>query len=175
MKQGIPVKDNLLITIEVIPLLKAIELHFLILFTKTVNTDSIPISKQSTKLKKDGHVLRIRNLERELAQAREDMRNITDDQEIDNEELQSANEELLSGSEELQSLNEELETSKEELQSTNEELVTLNQELDDRNEELILSYKFAETTISLLHEPLLILPARLILRISLPTEIRRQE
>ena len=73
-------------------------------------------------------------MEKDLCQAREDMRSITEDQEAANEELQSANEELLSGSEELQSLNEELETSKEELQSTNEELITVNQELFDRNE-----------------------------------------
>jgi two-component system CheB/CheR fusion protein len=85
------------------------------------------------------------------------MRRITEDQEATNEELQSANEELLSGSEELQSLNEESETSKEELQSTNEELVTVNQELYDRNELLNLSRRFADATISTLHEPLVVL------------------
>jgi PAS domain S-box-containing protein len=67
------------------------------------------------------------------------------------------NEELLSGSEELQSLNEELETSKEELQSTNEELIKLNQELYDLKKQVNRSRKFAEATISMLHEPLLVL------------------
>ena len=92
-----------------------------------------------------------------MAQAREDMRSITEEQEASNEELQSSNEELLSGSEELQSLNEELETSKEELQSTNEELLSVNQELQDRNEEINQSRKFGEATLTVLHEPLLLL------------------
>lgn len=64
---------------------------------------------------------------------------------------------LLSGSEKLQSLNEELETRKEELQSNNEELLTLNQELSDPNDQLNQLKIFAETTISTLHGPLLVL------------------
>ena len=101
--------------------------------------------------------VRIQTLENELAQLREDMRGITEDQEAVNEELQSANEELLSGSEELQSLNEELETSKEEIQSTNEELTTLNHELFDRNEQLNLSRIYAESIVTTIREPLIIL------------------
>ena len=107
---------------------------------------------------------RIEQLEKELIQAREDMRGITEDQETANEELQSANEELLSGSEELQSLNEELETSKEELQSTNEELITVNQELFDRNEQYNRARIYAETIVSTIHEPLLILNADFTIR-----------
>jgi PAS domain S-box-containing protein len=92
------------------------------------------------------------------------MRGITEEQEAANEELQSSNEELLSGSEELQSLNEELETSKEELQSTNEELITVNQELYDSNDELNKSRRFAEASISILHEPLLVLDKKFIIK-----------
>ena len=164
IKAGILInKGKTSIAIEVIPLLDTIDLHFLILFKEQVsaNTGQQPVTKKekgiSAKNEKDEKQVRIEQLEKELAQSREDMHSITDEQEAANEELQSSNEELLSGSEELQSLNEELETSKEELQSTNEELITINQELYDRNVQLNESRKFAEATISTLHEPLLVL------------------
>jgi two-component system CheB/CheR fusion protein len=76
---------------------------------------------------------RIRSLDRELAQTREYMQSVIEDQEATNEELKAANEEIQSTNEELQSTNEELETAKEELQSTNEELATVNEELEVRN------------------------------------------
>ncbi|MEO6932041.1 MAG: ATP-binding protein, partial [Chitinophagaceae bacterium] len=81
--------------------------------------------------------------------------------EASNEELQSANEELLSGGEELQSLNEELQTSKEEIQTSNEELIVVNQELYDRNEQLNISRKYAESIVTTIREPLLILDEKL--------------
>jgi len=101
--------------------------------------------------------LRIASLEKELAQAREDMRGITEEQEAANEELQSSNEELQSSNEEMQSLNEELETSKEELQSTNEELTIVNQELMDKQEQLSAARYYAESIVETVREPLLIL------------------
>ncbi len=101
--------------------------------------------------------IRIRELENNLSQTREDMRGITEHQDGINAELQSTNEELLSGSEELQSLNEELETSKEELESTNEELITVNQELFDRNEQYNQARLYAEAIVTTIHEPLLVL------------------
>ena len=101
--------------------------------------------------------LRIDQLEKELSQARTDMRAITEEQETANEELQSANEELLSGSEELQSLNEELETSKEELQSTNEEIMIVNKELLDRNDQLNNARLYTDGIINTIRDPLLIL------------------
>ncbi len=158
IKEGIPInigKNE--ITIEVIPLSETIDPYFLILFKEmpTLNKEQSIISTDQSV--QSSHLKRVEQLEKELAQAREDMRGITEEQEAANEELQSSNEELLSGSEELQSLNEELETSKEELQSTNEELITVNQELYDRNEELNLSRQFANATIAILHEPLLVL------------------
>jgi two-component system, chemotaxis family, CheB/CheR fusion protein len=162
VKEGIPINaGKKLVTIDVIPLLNTLDLHYLILFRDT----QVPVSEiskgkflQSLSTGEGSEKdLRIQQLEKELAQLREDMRSITEEQESINEELQSSNEELLSSSEELQSLNEELETSKEELQSTNEDLITVNQELHDRNEELNQSRQFAEAIISVLHEPLLFL------------------
>ncbi|MDQ6763390.1 MAG: PAS domain-containing protein, partial [Bacteroidota bacterium] len=154
--------------IEVIPILNTVDLHYLILFRKeepaSGNGQGLPVDTEASRStqqvnadNKDAKDKRIKQLEQEIALAREDMRNITEDQEATNEELQSSNEELLSGSEELQTLNEELETGKEELQSTNEELITVNQELIDRNEQLNQVRNFSEATISILHEPLLVL------------------
>jgi PAS domain S-box-containing protein len=163
IKEGIAINNGKnWVTIEVVPLPDTIDLHFLILFREQVSiaNEQLEMGKGkgiAAKNKKDEKDIRIEHLEKELAQAREDMHSITEEQEAANEELQSSNEELLSGSEELQSLNEELETSKEELQSTNEELITVNQELFDRNGELDQSRKFANAIISILHEPLLVL------------------
>lgn len=160
LRSDISLNNNEYITIEVVPLVNMTDLHYLVLFKKQEGLQQIEITAtgtKKTKTKTDRKDARIHQLEKELAQAREDMRSITEEQEAANEELQSSNEELLSGSEELQSLNEELETSKEELQSTNEELITVNQELYDRNEQLSQLRTFAEATVSVLHEPLLVL------------------
>jgi two-component system CheB/CheR fusion protein len=74
-------------------------------------------------------VTRLKTLQDELAQSRQEL-------ETAYEELQSTNEELETTNEELQSTVEELETTNEELQSTNEELETMNEELQSANEEL---------------------------------------
>ena len=175
IKEGIPITSGKKsVTIEVIPLLNTVDLHFLILFREHKSDIISPEARKTSDIRHHKSDIkhqpsnetdhRIQQLEKELAQAREDMRSITEDQEAANEELQSSNEELLSGSEELQSLNEELETSKEELQSTNEELITVNQELYDRNEEVNQSRKFAEATIAVLHEALLVLDRNFIIK-----------
>ncbi len=149
-----------LVSIEVIPLLNTIERYYLVLFDDTMtkksgeNLEGLSGEARSKELTESE---RNRQLERELARLREDIRSITEDQEAVNEELQSANEELLSGSEELQSLNEELETSKEEIQSTNEELTTLNQELSDRNDQLNIARLYAESIIATIREPIIVL------------------
>ncbi|HEX3081475.1 MAG TPA: histidine kinase dimerization/phospho-acceptor domain-containing protein, partial [Puia sp.] len=160
-----------LVTIEVIALTNTIEPHYLILFKDTspspVARDEQKIGKNSPDFKnlvKTRQLAQIEKLQKELAQAREDMRSITEDQEASNEELQSANEELLSGSEELQSLNEELETSKEETQTSNEELIIVNQELYDRNEQLNLARLYAESIVTTIREPLIILNRNLQVR-----------
>ena len=78
----------------------------------------------------------IKELDRELAEARAYQQSVAEDHEATQEEITSANEELQSTNEELQSTNEELETAKEELQSTNEEMTTVNEELQNRNSDL---------------------------------------
>ena len=163
-KEGIPLdKGARKVDIDVIPLHNTIDTYFLVLFKESKEETAADTKKKNKKLtkageqKKSAELLLIEHLEKELSQAREDMRSITEDQEAANEELQSANEELLSGGEELQSLNEELETTKEEIQSTNEELTSLNQELIERNEQLNYSRKYAEAIVSTIHESLLVL------------------
>jgi two-component system, chemotaxis family, CheB/CheR fusion protein len=78
----------------------------------------------------------VRHLERELEQAKGDLRNTLEQYEGSTEELKAGNEELQAMNEELRSATEELETSREELQSINEELTTVNQEMKGKVEEL---------------------------------------
>src|SRR6185437_9120158 len=156
IKESIPInKGKKLVTIEVVPLLNTIDLHFLILFREEVTMGNGQETKgerqkaegrrQNAKgiEQRDAKDARIEQLEKELLRAREDMRSITEDQEAANEELQSANEELLSGSEELQTLN--------------EELITVNQELFDRNELYNHARLYAEAIVTTIHEPLVVL------------------
>ena len=103
-------------------------------------------------------------MERELREAKEGIRVLTEDFEATREELQSANEEVLSSNEELQSINEELETSKEELQSSNEELRTINDELQTRNAELKEAGHYTRAILETVHESLLLLNAELIVK-----------
>jgi two-component system CheB/CheR fusion protein len=167
VKDNIPVQVNdhqHTISIEALPLPNIVEPHYLILFhdySSVTSKQAIIGKKQTSKPQKDADSLRIKQLEQELAQTRDDMRSITEDQEAANEELQSANEELLSGSEEMQSLNEELETSKEELQSTNEELTVLNQELSSLNEMVTTARNYAEAIVATIRQPLLVLDKNL--------------
>ncbi len=166
LKEGIPVKYNgerFSASIEIVPLTDTVDPHYMILFRKKAPSTSF-WEKAWKKLKptftasEKNHVRQRNNaLERELEQAREDMRRISEDQEGLNEELQSANEELLSSNEEMQSLNEELETSKEELQSTNEELIIVNRELLEKQGELNHTMDYLEAIIANLREPFLIL------------------
>ncbi|HXD76243.1 MAG TPA: chemotaxis protein CheB [Puia sp.] len=174
IKENIPLQfagKEHLATIEAMLLPDTIEPYYLVLFRDS-SLPADPVDEQDKHSKNKGtsdsrlqkEVARNKHLRQELAQAREDMRSVTEDQEAANEELQSANEELLSGSEELQSLNEELETSKEEVQTSNEELIIVNQELFDRNEQLNLSRLYAESIVSTIREPLVILNKELIVR-----------
>jgi len=169
IKENIVVNVNdsdRIISIEVVPLTNIIEPYYLILFHES--TASIfqrgELNPGQSLDERNVDLIRIKQLEQELADVREDMRSITEDQEAANEELQSANEELLSGSEELQSLNEELETSKEELQSTNEELVVVNQELIGLNEQLADARDYAESIIATIREPLMVMDKKLCIR-----------
>lgn len=161
IKEGIPSNangDHLRVTIEVVPLKKTVEPHYMVLFTsepieKNINSDEAG-KALSPDIKAEQ---RANQLEKELDEAREDMRNISEEQEIVNEELQSANEELQSSNEEMQSLNEELETSKEELQSSLEELTTVNQELYDKQDQLNNALLFSRSIVSTLRHPFIVL------------------
>jgi two-component system CheB/CheR fusion protein len=99
----------------------------------------------------------VKQLQDDLAQAKEDMHSIIEEQEASVEELQSANEEIISSNEELQSINEELETSKEEVESANEELLTINTELQVRNEQLSESYEYSQAIFETIEEAVLVL------------------
>ncbi len=139
------------ITIEVAPLLTEAEPRlFLVLFSEQ------PLTATSGN-EENVRNARIRQLEDELANLREDMHSIIEEKEASNEELQSANEEIVSSNEELQSINEELETSKEEIESTNEELLTINQELQLRNDQLTEAYGYAEAIFDTISEATVIL------------------
>ena len=171
-KENIPVGVNgslSSVTIEAMPLPGTLDPHYLVLFHPAPAPGPEPPARKARKgtapaPPTPAQVAHVTLLEKELAQAREDMRSITEDQEAVNEELQSANEELLSGSEELQSLNEELETSKEELQSTNEELLIYNQEMASLNQQLTASRDYCEAIIGNIREPLLVLDRALHVR-----------
>ncbi len=99
--------------------------------------DARPAPRGKRRTAVSAEAVRIAELERELAYARENLQATSEEQQASNEELKSTNEELQSTNEELQSSNEELETSKEELQSLNEETITVNAELNARIEELM--------------------------------------
>jgi two-component system CheB/CheR fusion protein len=168
IKENIPLQINGIlhhIAIEALLLPDTIEPHYLVLFHDKINSnEQLAVGSKKTsisKAKNDAKDLRIQQLEKELAQSREDMRTITEEQEAANEELQSANEELLSGSEELQSLNEEMETSKEELQSTNEELMVVNHEMISLNEQVTAARDYSKAIVSNIREPLLVLDKNL--------------
>jgi two-component system, chemotaxis family, CheB/CheR fusion protein len=125
------------VNLEVIPLKHPIsrERHFLALF-ETAETSDQGRGREAGGARRKSEAQRIRQLEQELAAARDYLQSVIEEYEATNEELQSAGEEVQSSNEELQSVNEELETSKEELESSNEELTTLNEELNNRNTEL---------------------------------------
>lgn len=88
------------------------------------------------KTARPGRTPRAAELERELEEARELLRETIEEMQTSEEELKSSNEELQSTNEELQSTNEELMTSKEEMQSLNEELQTLGEEQQAKVDEL---------------------------------------
>ncbi|AFM24720.1 chemotaxis protein CheB [Desulfomonile tiedjei] len=97
----------------------------------TKESEDVPLPQDESDVQ-----ARNRELEHELASAKEYLQTTIEELETSNEELKSTNEELQSANEELQSTNEELETSKEEQQSVNEELATVNSELQQKIEEL---------------------------------------
>ncbi|HMI08655.1 MAG TPA: ATP-binding protein, partial [Flavobacterium sp.] len=154
VKENIIVKNqDYLATIEIIPLHNADD-NLLVIFRKCLLPE---LDKTGKAEKKNADQLRIKELENELAQMREDIKRVTEEQQTAFEELQTTNEELLSSSEELQALNEELETATEEMQSNNEELMCVNDELMDRQAQLIVLRDYSESIVNTIREPLVIL------------------
>lgn len=88
-------------------------------------------SDPDTTLASANNAALVEQLERELANTRDDLERTVQELETANEELKSSNEELLSMNEELHSANEELETSKEEIQASNEALHRINVDLEN--------------------------------------------
>ncbi len=124
-------KHSRQVNLEVIPIASpsGIEPYLLVLF-----------EEEPEKPGRDDERTRSANrLERELSQARAQLRSMAEEHEASVEELRASNEEIRSSNEELQSTNEELGTTKEELQSVNEELTTINEELRTKNADLALA------------------------------------
>jgi PAS domain S-box-containing protein len=111
-------------------------------------------------------------LKQDLADARQRLLSIIEEQQSSTEENQNTTEEAMSANEELQSLNEELETAKEELHSTNEELITVNEELRSNTAALIEARDFAMLIIETAATPLLVLDQELRIRAANPSFYR---
>ncbi|MCK7582996.1 MAG: response regulator [Chromatiales bacterium] len=94
---------------------------FLIVFEERLSDDR-SAEAQAASADDDSEEDEITHLRHELAETREYLQSVLDQQEITHEELQSLHEEIQVSTEELQTANEEL-------QSSNEELTTLNDEL----------------------------------------------
>ncbi|MDR6969290.1 two-component system CheB/CheR fusion protein [Flavobacterium arsenatis] len=157
-KESIRVKNqNYLVDIEIIPL-NTDDHYQMVVFKKK---EIIPQNEDDSNKRKTSELKRIAELESELSQLKEDIKRVTEEQQIAFEELQTTNEELLSSSEELQALNDELESSTEELQSNNEELMCVNDELRDRQEQLTSVSNYAESIIRSVREPLIVLDKEL--------------
>ncbi len=121
--------------IETIPiqLKEASENYVLVTFNTSLEQSREQASPEEVS---EANTERVRQLQADVATAREALQQTIEELQTSNEELQSVNEELQSTNEELQASNEELETSNEELQSTNEELITVNEELQVNSAEL---------------------------------------
>lgn len=131
--------ETRMIRLEVIPIqVPSLDERLALIVINSWSEDEfakLPVNSETTSVEMtDAH---LRELDQELATAREALQQTIEELETSNEELQALNEELQSTNEELQATNEELETSNEELQSTNEELITVNEELQVNSSELM--------------------------------------
>ena len=125
--------------VEVVPLRNLDQPCFLILFQESGGVQATSTTRAPVVLPRrtrGASAIRIAELDRELAEARDYLQAIQEQHDAASDELQTSSEEVQSANEELQSMNEELETSKEELESANEELTTVNDEMSHRNAEL---------------------------------------
>ncbi|MBN1548164.1 MAG: PAS domain-containing protein [Syntrophaceae bacterium] len=122
------------ITVQEIKEPEALQGMVMVVFTDVAT----PLEKTVKVSSRKGPVgnARVRELEKELHQFREQLQITQEEMQSSQEELKSTNEELQSTNEELQSTNEELTTSREEMQSMNEELQTVNAEQLSKMDEL---------------------------------------
>ena len=168
LKQSFAGQGHTHVQLEAIPLklAQASENYVLI----TLNTlKEEPKVADSTGLLQEENSERVRQLQADVASAREALQQTIEELQSSNEELQSVNEELQSTNEELQASNEELETSNEELQSTNEELITVNEELQVNSAELDATRSELEAVIDASPIAILVINSALqITRASLP-------
>jgi two-component system CheB/CheR fusion protein len=131
--------EKRIVNLEVTPIAGSAvgERYFLVVFEEqAVRVDAEQASAVSLLVPEVDVDTRLRELQQQVGELRESLRNAREDHEASSEELRAANEEVSSANEELQSSNEELSTTKEELQGANEELSTLNEELQNRNVDL---------------------------------------
>ncbi len=176
-KDGIEMRSGeqiALVNLQVIPLdARGLqERYFLVLFTESAATPSSALTgdllfQSSIDTERDlqtSNEQEIVRLNQELANTKEYLRSIIEEQEATNQDLKAANEEILSSNEEFQSSNEELETAKEEIQASNEELNTINDELQRRNIELTQVSSDLQNLISSTNIPILMLGGDLRIR-----------
>ena len=119
------------VDLRVVPILENAPGYLLVVFT-----DREPQAAPAEDAFASPREPAVRELERELEQAKATLRETVEQSEAAQEELKASNEELQAMNEELQSASEELETGREELQSINEELTTVNVEMKSKVEEL---------------------------------------
>ena len=141
--------------------------HFLVVFErsagrggaaqKTHGDSGVPAMRRED-------VARVLELEGELAENREYLQAVIDQQAATHDELQAAYEASLSVNEEYQSTNEELESTKEEMQSLNEELTTLNEQLQLRHADLQARTAELNNLLEAVDMPMLLLTADLRVR-----------
>ncbi|MEO6058288.1 MAG: chemotaxis protein CheB [Gemmatimonadales bacterium] len=150
--------ERVTVTVLPVPTDETEREHYLVVFEP-----GAPAGRPGEALRKsagtaDGHAL---ELEQELADTKEYLQAIIDQQDVTHAELQAAYEASLSTNEEFQSTNEELESTKEELQSVNEELITVNEEMHQRNAELSARTAEVSGLLEAMEFPILLLTADL--------------
>ncbi|MBN1869511.1 MAG: PAS domain-containing protein [Candidatus Omnitrophica bacterium] len=153
------------IIINVVPMKSAIsqEEYFMVFFDE-MTRPVLPKRLPKTRGESGEEEKYAESLQKELAETKEYLQSVIEEQETAIEEVKTANEEMLSNNEELQSINEELETAKEELQSSNEELITTNEELNNRNAEVSLLNNDLINLLGSIDMPVVMLGTDLVIR-----------
>jgi two-component system CheB/CheR fusion protein len=148
--------------VEVVPLRAGRRRSTLVLFEPVPGAPEPPDAPPKGTLR-DRQIWRLKH---QLADAKQRLLSVIEEQQTSREESQNTTEEALSANEELQSLNEELETTKEELQSTNQELISVNEELEAKNATLTQARDFAMSIVETVRQPLLVLDTQLRIRMA---------